>query len=144
MMTGHRCGVSVAEWEQMLMWMYSHFIILLRSFCGKDGKPGSVTFADKLFPGIIGAKVSGSGAVETLAAFPVGGLRPGGTGERKPSCFPSPASSCGNCGRSVCELAGERRGMGAFKLASKGARCSEPTASAISWRSWFSCPLENG
>ena len=55
-------------------------IILLRSFCSKDGKPGSVAFAREWFPGIIGAKASGRGAVDTSAAFPVGGL---GTGERK-------------------------------------------------------------
>lgn len=96
-------------------------IILSRSFCGKDGKPGSVTFVGGWFLGIIGVKASGRGAVNISTAFPVGGLGPGATGERKPSWFPSPASSYGNCGRSACELAGERRGMGTFELASTGA-----------------------
>ena len=61
--------------------MYSRLMILLRSFCAKDGKPGSVTFAGGWFPGVIDAKAGSTGAVETTAAFPAWELGPGVTRE---------------------------------------------------------------
>ena len=86
----------------------SRLMILLRSFCAKDGKPGSVAFAGRWFPGVIGAKASSTGAVETAAAFPAWELGPGVTRENRPSWFSSPACSCGSCGRPACELAREK------------------------------------
>ena len=132
------CTGYKLEDKRSVKLMYSRLIILLRSFCGNDGKPGSVTFVGGGFPGVVGAKASSTGAVETTAAFPAWGLGPGGTREKRPSWFSSPACSCGSYGRPACELAGERRETVGFGLASTGARCSEPTASAISWRSWVS------
>ena len=89
--------------------MYSRLMILLWSFCAKDGKPGSVAFACGCFPGVIGAKASSTGAVETAAAFPAWELGPGVTRENRPSWFSSPACFCGgSCGRPACELAGEK------------------------------------
>ena len=78
------CTGYKLEDKRSLKSIYSRLIILLQSFCARDGKPGSVAIAAGWFPGIIGAKANGRGAVDTSAAFPVGGLGPG---ERKPSWF---------------------------------------------------------
>ena len=50
------CTGYKLEDKRSLKSMYSRLMILLRSFCGKDGKSGSVTFAGGWFS--IGAKAS--------------------------------------------------------------------------------------
>lgn len=73
MITGNKCGVSVAEWQRgknAYVYVSSRLIILLRSFCNKDGKPRSVTFAGRRFPGIIDAIASKGGAFDTSIREP--------------------------------------------------------------------------
>ena len=133
---GESCTGYKLDDKRSLKSMYSRLRILVLSFCVRDGKLGSVK--------VVGGEVNGRGSVTggssagpVMAGFSDRGLGPI---EERPSWFPSRSSSC--C--SWCKLAGERRGMFTLELPRTRPRCSEPTASAMSWHSWLSCPLKNG